>query len=148
MSTDTAAKPDTSGRTGLVLRWIARGILFAIAAFWIWFGIADGLHDAQSFGLMGFLMMLPAALITLAVVYVAWRWEFIGGLVLLAISLLGGWLFYQNVRQWPPARDAAAYAQGFAMLAAFVLAFLVPAVLLLIKSRLDWMARRAGPNRV
>lgn len=154
MSIDVAAGQGASGRTGLILRWVARGILLAIAAFWLWFGIADGLGDAlgangEPLGLMGFIMMLPAALICFAVLYVAWRWEFAGGLVLLALTLLGAFFFFQNMRRISPHGSGPGFLDGLIGLAIFVLPFLVPALLLLFKCGMDRATRlkaRLTPN--
>ena len=119
------------------MRWIARGILLCIAAFWVWFGIADGLGDAGKSGLLGFIMMLPAAAITLAVLYVAWRWEFAGGIVLLGITLLGGGLWIWNMQRMTLRRMRPAVPEGLLGLSIFVLPFLIPAILLLVKRRLE-----------
>ena len=129
---------------GLVLRWIARGILLCITGFWIWFGIADGLHDAQSAGLMGFIMMLPAALVTLALLYVVWRWELVGAYVLRGITLLGAFMFYENIRRMTLQGAGPRFMEGLLGLSIFVLPFLVPAVLLLVKCQLDRRARTAA----
>jgi hypothetical protein len=144
MSTTAAGRIAAPGKTGLVLRWIARGILLCIAAFWVWFSIADGLGDAGKYGPLGFIMMLPAAVITLAVLYIAWRWEFAGGIVLLGITLLGGGLWIWNMQRMTLQSNGPRFWEGFLGLGIFVLPFLIPAILLLVKCRLDRQARRAA----
>lgn len=144
MSTAPDGRTGASSTPGLVLRWIARSILICIAAFWVWFSIADGLGDAQTLGLMGFLMMLPAALIVLGVLYVVWRWELVGAYVLLAITLLGAFMFYENMRRMTLHGTGPRFMEGLLGLSIFVLPFLIPAVLLLVKCQLDRQARTAA----
>jgi hypothetical protein len=136
--THTPAMP---GRLGLWLRWSARGILIAIAGFWVWFGIADGLHDAQTLGPMGFIMMLPAALIVLGVLYLAWRWELAGGIMLVALSGLGAMMFIENLQRMHKHGAQSGLGETVALLCVFILPFLIPAVLLLLKC---WLDRRSA----
>jgi hypothetical protein len=144
LSDACSAKTGAAKTWGLVLRWIARGILICIAAFWVWFSIADGLGDAQTLGLMGFLMMLPAAVVVLGVLYVVWRWELVGAYLLLAITLLGVFMFYENVRRMTLHGAGPRFLDGLLGLSIFVLPFLIPAVLLLVKCQLDRKARSAA----
>lgn len=136
MSTIMAARGGAASRLGLYLRWIARGIVIAIAAFWVWFGIADGLGDAQTLGPMGFLMMLPAALICLATLYIVWRWELFGGLLLLVVTGLGAFFFSENMERIG-SHGAMNVGNVLIGLAIFVLPFLIPALCLLTKTWLD-----------
>ena len=134
---DAATQPVLS-RPGFLLRWTARGILIAGAAFWSFFCIADGIGDAQELGPMGFIMMMPAMVIALGVLYIAWRWELAGAILLLAVTALGGWFVAMNMRG-----ENALTTEGLAdigMLSLiFILPFLIPAILLLIKLRLDFV---------
>lgn len=144
MSVMTAANTGASGKAGLVLRWTARGILILITVFWVSFCIAYGLGDAQTLGPMGFIMMMPAAVIVLVVLYVAWRWELAGGLLLLAVTVLGAVVFTLNLQRMNLHGMARL---GLAVMEAcrFILPFLIPAVLLLVKCRLDRTARPTAP---
>lgn len=144
MSAELNARGSVPEKLGPYLRWAARSILIAIGLFWLWFGIADGLYDSQSLGLMGFIMMLPAAVIVAGVLYIAWRWELAGGLLLLAVTGLGGWFFAQNMRRIG-AHGGVKPWDVLIGLAIFVLPFLLPSVLLLAKSILDKVAQRSGP---
>ena len=146
MSAAPSARIAAARQPGFVLRWIARVMLICIAAFWVWFGIADGLHDAQSAGLMGFIMMLPAALITLAVLLVVWRWELLGAYLLLAITLLGACFYLENLRRMTLHGAGPRFMEGLFGLSIFILPFLITAILLLVKCQLDRKAKRK-PNR-
>ncbi len=136
MDNVVVAPATAPGRLGLYLRWTARGVVIAIAAFWLWFGIADGLYDARSAGPMGLIMMLPAALVCLVTLYVVWRWELYGGLLLLAVAVLGSVLYFENM-QHMSLQGAARIGQAAIGLGIFVLPFVIPAVLLLFKCGLD-----------
>jgi hypothetical protein len=83
---ETTAHPLASPpRPETVARWIVRAVLVAWGAFWVWFNVASGLSEA---GIPGALVghSVFAAVIVAAVV-VAWRWERIGGLLLLALAV-------------------------------------------------------------
>jgi hypothetical protein len=99
MTTQSLGGPAWIGGTGQLLGWIARGILVFIALFWLWFCIADGIGDAKQLGIMGFIMMLPAAIIVLGALYIVWRWEYAGAYVLLGVTLLGAMVAVRNAMQ-------------------------------------------------
>jgi hypothetical protein len=88
---DAKAKP---GRTGtIVVRWIARGIIIAWAAWWIFFSIASGIAEMPDLGLMALITHLMVPVEILLTLYVAWRWELAGGILLLA-EVLFAWYFF------------------------------------------------------
>jgi hypothetical protein len=83
-----------AGRTRtIVVRWIARGILLAWAGWWIFFSIASGIAEMPDLGMMALLahLMVPAEI--LITLYVAWRWELVGGILLL-LEVVFAWFFF------------------------------------------------------
>jgi len=70
------------------LRYTSRIALVTITTFWFIFALLSG-SEKFGGGIKGLLLNIPNALpwlLLFAVVYVAWKWEFIGGL---AITLIG-----------------------------------------------------------
>lgn len=68
------------------LRWTARILALAVAAFWLWWGVGSAYVE----GLNWFSLLahsIPGALI-LMVTLVAWKWEGIGGSLLVGIAAL------------------------------------------------------------
>jgi hypothetical protein len=69
------------------IRYTARGLSLAWAGFWVWFGLASGLGEGLTpVGVLRH-MTLPG-LIFLVSALVAWRWEHVGGALLLLEGLL------------------------------------------------------------
>jgi hypothetical protein len=82
------------GRTGtVVVRWIARGILILWAAWWIFFSVASGIAEMPDLGMMALLTHLMMPVEILLTLYVAWRWELAGGILLLA-EVIFAWYFF------------------------------------------------------
>lgn len=68
------------------LRWIARILALAVAVFWLWWGIGSAF--VEGFGWLSLLAhSLPGLLILIATL-VAWRWERIGGSLLVGVDIL------------------------------------------------------------
>ncbi len=75
------------------LRYIARTILIIISVFWFLFALFSGAEEYGG-GLKGILMNSPNALPWLSLlvfVFLAWKWELIGGIL---IVMLGGFTVY------------------------------------------------------
>jgi hypothetical protein len=140
MTTQSMNAPVGIGGVGHLLGLIARGILICIAAFWVWFCVADGLGDAREHGPLGFIMMLPAALIVLGALYIVWRWEYAGAFVLLGVGLLGALVAVRNSMQsaLPPERIPGEFVFQLAIMS---LPFFIPALLLFIKHGLERVTR-------
>lgn len=68
-------------------------IAAAVTLFWLWFSIASALGEGQN--LTGFLMhiLLPGMLLLLPVV-LAWRWEGIAGILLIAVAVFTVFFFH------------------------------------------------------
>ena len=88
---DAKAKP---GQTGtIVVRWIARVILIAWAAWWIFFSVASGIAEMPDLGAMALITHLMVPVEILLTLYVAWRWELAGGILLL-LEVVIAWYFF------------------------------------------------------
>jgi hypothetical protein len=74
---------------GLIVRWIARGLMIPWGGFWLLFSVADGIADWQQMhSPMALLLELLIPLAGLVVLAVAWRWELVGGIGFLAMVVL------------------------------------------------------------
>ena len=72
-----------------LIRTIARALLLVIAAFWFVFALLSGAQELGG-GIKGIVMNSPNALpwlVLLGLVYVAWRWELVGGSIIAAMGL-------------------------------------------------------------
>ena len=81
-----AQKGRSGDRVTKVLRWAARAIGSVVAGFWVMVGSLDAFVEPEPWTLDGFVM---AALIVASAVsiYVAWRREGLGGLLVLACGV-------------------------------------------------------------
>jgi len=68
------------------LRWIARILALAVAVSWLWWGIGSAFVEGFSLGSL-LAHSLPGLLILIAT-FVAWRWERIGGSLLVGVAIL------------------------------------------------------------
>ena len=84
-----------------VLFYSARVLAVLWAAFWIWFGLASGI--AEGLPPRGVLIhtAVPGLFFALLVV-VAWRWETLGGILLVAASLFVFVVYPMLFRRLPP----------------------------------------------
>lgn len=80
------------------LRQVGWLVLIPWAAFWIWFAVASGLGEVAHSGLGALAAHGIQAVMILATVILAWRWEVLGGLVFVALAGLGQWLFHPDLR--------------------------------------------------
>jgi hypothetical protein len=76
-------------KTKLPVIYIVRTVFLAIVLlaglFWTWFGIASGISEGA--GILGtFMHTLMPGLVLLGITYVAWRWPFVGGVLLIAMG--------------------------------------------------------------
>jgi len=66
----------------LLMRYTARGLALIWAGFWVFFGVASGLgEELDALGV--FMHTLVPGLIFLVFALVAWKWELLGGLLVL-----------------------------------------------------------------
>ena len=74
-----------------ILRWSIRGLLVAVAGFWSVFAALSGMNESVSFW-----QNLPNAapwLILFVFVFVAWKWEMVGGILVAAIGGISIFMF-------------------------------------------------------
>jgi hypothetical protein len=82
-------------KTAKYLRYTARTVLLIVASFWFVFALLSGSEEYGG-GLKGILMNSPNALpwlLLFAFVYVAWRWELIGGILVALMGLYTAFFF-------------------------------------------------------
>ena len=85
----SAVQPAKRSTAGLVVRWIARGLMILWGAFWLWFAIADGIGDWQKMSSpMPLITELAVPLAGILVLAAAWRWELFGGIVFILLAAL------------------------------------------------------------
>ncbi|MBN1779326.1 MAG: hypothetical protein JW816_03860 [Candidatus Buchananbacteria bacterium] len=80
----------SSKKTAKILGYIAKIILLIVALFWFGFALLSGAEDYGG-GLKGIIMNSPNALpwlLLLVFVYVAWRWELVGGIIVAILGIL------------------------------------------------------------
>jgi len=73
-----------------ILRWIARIILLLVSLFWFVFALLSGAEELGG-GLKGIIMNSPNALpwlLLFVFVYVVWKWELIGGILITIFGIL------------------------------------------------------------
>lgn len=75
-----------------ILRWIARVMLIFWAAFWLFFNIVSLFYWLGEQGPQGTVGHLVMALVIIVLLFAAWFLELLGGILLIAFSLL---TFYQ-----------------------------------------------------
>lgn len=72
-----------------VLRYISRTILLLVAIFWFIFALLSG-AEGYGGGLKGIIMNSPNALpwlLLFVFIYIAWKWELIGGILVALTGL-------------------------------------------------------------
>jgi hypothetical protein len=77
--------------------YAARGLSLLWAGFWIWFGIASGIHENPVPSYI-FMHTLPG-LVFLAAALLAWKWERPGGWLLAGLALVIACLYLYLFRQ-------------------------------------------------
>ena len=74
-----------------MLLWLARILSVAWAGFWLWFGIASAIHDRLPWDQVALYALRPG-LMFVAVVFIAWLWPKLGGLLLVLTGfVLAAW---------------------------------------------------------
>lgn len=77
------------------MRWIARIALVVTALFWFIFALLSGAENYGG-GMHGILTNTPNAipwLILFVFVYVAWKWELVGGWMIIAFGIFSAFFF-------------------------------------------------------
>ena len=74
-----------------MLLWLAPILSVAWAGFWLWFGIASAIHDRLPWHQVASYALRPG-LMFFAVVFIAWLWPKLGGLLLVLTGfVLAAW---------------------------------------------------------
>lgn len=68
------------------LRWAGRILALAVAVFWLWWGV--GSAYVEGFTLGSLLAHSAPGLLILIATLVAWKWEMIGGGLLVGVAVL------------------------------------------------------------
>jgi hypothetical protein len=82
MTTKEVSRPSGSN----YLRWTARILALAVASFWLWWGV--GSAYIEGFSWLGLLAHCIPGLLILIGALVAWKWEGIGGSLLVGVAVL------------------------------------------------------------
>jgi hypothetical protein len=77
-----------------LLRIAARVLVLAWGGFWVWFAVASAVAEFRTEGVGASVMHGLQAVVFLAVVVAAWRWDLAGGVLLLGLAALGAWFFH------------------------------------------------------
>ncbi len=77
-----------------IIRWIARILLILWAVFWLCFNVASGFGELAEHGVGSLVNHLVVAGLIVTALLIVWRNELLGGIVLLALGVLGQVLFH------------------------------------------------------
>ena len=82
-----------------VTSWIVRLVLTMVTGFWTWFSLVSGFGEMDELGFIALLMhlLLPVSLSALLVI--CWRWELVGGILLICAALVMT-IYFRHL--WPP----------------------------------------------
>ncbi|GEM_PF-673797 len=75
-------------------RGIAWLMLIVWAGWWIFYGVASGIGETAELGMTGPVMYLIMPVVILVLLWICWRWELIGGILLIAAALVFGYLVF------------------------------------------------------
>lgn len=117
-----------------IIRWIARIALVIIALFWFVFALLSGAENYGG-GMHGILANTPNAipwLILFVFVYVAWKWELVGGWMIIAFGIFSAFFF--NVAAEPT------------VLLMITIPLLILGSILLISRYMDARQKHNAPN--
>ena len=92
--------------TGLVSKWKSLSLLSKIvwvplllwSAFWVWFNLVSGISEIAEHGIASLLFHLVMPTFIIAVLFVCWRWQAIGGMLMIALA--GAMFLAFGFRNW------------------------------------------------
>jgi len=119
-----AATESAGRRRGNVARLIAWLILIIWGGFWVFFNVASGIAELGELGPMALIMhlIMPVAIIVL--LWICWRYEIAGGILLLAAAVFAFYFF--NVHR------ADDYAMALTLFVTLVLPVVLAGLLILL----------------
>jgi hypothetical protein len=82
-------------KTVKILRYTARIFLILVVSFWFVFALLSGAEELGG-GLMGVVKNFPNALpwlLLFALVFLAWKWELVSGIIIAALGILTIFMF-------------------------------------------------------
>ena len=82
-------------------RGVAWMILIIWAGWWIFFNVASGIGEIAELGMMGLVMHLIMPVAILVLLWICWRGELIGGILLIAAALVFYYLVLDNAQPGP-----------------------------------------------
>jgi len=88
-----AGKVNPGRRRSTVARAIAWIIFVVWAVFWIFFNLASGFTEMADLGFRGLLMHLIMPVLLLLLMWISWRWELWGGVLLILAAILAAVFF-------------------------------------------------------
>jgi hypothetical protein len=72
-------------------RWLVRILVTAWAVFWLWFGVASGIHEGLPWRRVALYALRPG-LIFIAIALIVWFWPRFGAMLLIVTGfVLAGW---------------------------------------------------------
>jgi len=99
-TTDGAGGPETEPMLGRSLKgwsaipgWIASLTMIALTTFWTYWGIAEMYHEGWWGAWVNRLPYLAPVAVCLVPTLAAFRWPIVGGAVIVAFGIFGGWFF-------------------------------------------------------
>lgn len=88
------AGSDNLGRQRSAVARIIAWIIFIVwGGFWVVFNLASGISEMGNLGTMGMISRLVFSVAVLIVMWISWRWEIWGGLLLILCGILEVFFF-------------------------------------------------------
>jgi hypothetical protein len=80
-------------RSSAIARAIAWIIFIVWGAFWIFFNVASGFNELGDLGPMALVSHLVVPVVLVILMWICWRWEIWGGLLLILAGILAVYFF-------------------------------------------------------
>ena len=127
-----------SNRSVWAMRWVARSVMILWLLFWLFFNVGSGVDEliAEGYSAQGwgeFAMHFLMAMLGVVFLYIAWRYELLAGVLLMAAAVAGFFVFRVGPRIMDP--------DGMGVFWLFLMPVFVSGLILLV----SWLAvRRRG----
>jgi hypothetical protein len=126
-----AGKVNPGRQRSALARGIAWLILIIWAGFWIFFNIASGIGEIGELGPMALITHLTMPLVILVLLFICWRWELWGGLLLILATLFAFYFFHIGDQNRDP-------VQQLMMVSSLILPSLLTGMLLILCGIESW----------